>query len=240
VVVTFNESLIVMRLLAAKVWPGPVVINVAVGGKFLPLRCPCHPLTVKVCQEFHQQDKKLIASPSTAQNQFPGTPNCNEQEGCSSASKILVGWPLRMSSSDARKQEGCHEDTFVVTAKQAVTSQHKDVTAVLNGEERREMFAVPTCEHARPFPLQLQIDAAQRTVTLLRSSSQSNEILLDEPRLSPNSVTGNNKLVSWGTGRSSLTVYDLLQALRSFHPKDRRERVAQAVLLKWKVVERKE
>ena len=139
-------------------------------------------------------------------------------------------------------------NSFVTTAEQAVANNNNSTATttsttmcVLNGEERREMFCVPTCEHGKPCPVALWIDADRRTVRVQRrdyhpvhihrsslSSSSSSE-----DRRSPDSVMAS------GSSTTTVSESELRQSLRgtTLKPKNAVDRVIQAVLMKWRVVE---
>lgn len=110
-----------------------------------------------------------------------------------------------------------------------------NVTAVLNGEERRETFAVPTCEHSQPWPVTIWIDADTRTVKLKTKTemtgTRSSSRVWDQ-RKSPDSVRGGVSQL-----QTAVTESTLHQAIRSVKAvSNAKERVLQAVMLKWKVV----
>lgn len=188
---SFSESMQVLKRVAAKVWPGPVVLKVAsqprspppsptsvalptiqtpstkptTDDSYLTLRCPCHPLAVKVSQEFYNN-----------------------------ADDLLVGIAL-LQDNDSH-----------VTQASAVTNM-----TVLNGEERLEIFTVPTCEHGKPYPVSIWMDETVRQVRIRGCSSFS----------SP----------------QHLTCESILQAIHVPKGKTHRDKVIQAVLQKWNVVQ---
>jgi hypothetical protein len=166
-VARFNESRIIFQRLADIFWPGAVIIylqpessapsllihsaaflpttnindrdNVDGNGnvcqQYIGLRCPSHPLTVKILKQLQQEcSDPMVLVGSVAQ-----------QEGTSmyKAKNVVYNF-AKMSHVDSKVQ-------------------------VLNGEERREIFAVPTCEFQDDW-LECWIDAKTRTVTLKNKS----------------------------------------------------------------------
>jgi hypothetical protein len=294
-IATFNESVQVVRRIAAKVWPGPMILYVQVPQPipgltvtvhtsgateqcytsessvqhYLALRQACHPLTVKVCREFYSQRRTTSPSSSPQLGPFstpPASPRSppTRVASCSSLSSgtvsslslaalldpsttthLLVGSAMprgRRPSLDCVANNNHPDDhkfsggstEYVTTAVDpAVESSH--VTAVLMGEERREIFAVPTCAHGQPCPVTLWIDADTRTVRIQTIAGTRNSGWRppgDHPRQSPDSVTGG--VSQW---QSAVTELSLQQALRTVKAvTNAKERVLQAVLLKWKVV----
>ena len=245
-IATFNETIQVIRRIAPKVWPGPVILyvqisqpvaglSVTVGSSgeqcytseskvqhYLALRMACHPLTVKVCKEFYQQQSSPPPSPGLRPKASPDSPPSLLRSTSSSsllsvlsASQVLVGFPLRDNGS-----------SYVTTAEQVTDSA---TTTVLNGEERREIFAVPTCERGQPCQVSVWMDADRRTVRVQRTRRKPRSQSKAEQRMSPDSVMGGDFI-----SESSLT-----QSLRgtNLKPKNAVDRVIQAVLLKWKVIE---
>ncbi len=179
----FNEAQQLLRLLANKVWPGPLLIHVAMdrsfpesltvhrhGKRYLSLRALCHPLTVKVHRDYHAK-------------------NADDQ--------LLIGIALRRDSSRS-------DGPYITDSNQVDFG-----ISVLNGEERKEIFAVPTCEYGEPCPTSLWLDASRRVVIL--------------------SCRGGNPLV---------TAEQLQKFVHHRKaPKNDRERVIMAVLSRWSVVE---
>jgi len=235
-IATFNETVQVIRRIAPKVWPGPVLLYVQVsqpvtgltvtvgsGGEqcytseskvqhYLALRMACHPLTVKVCKEFYlqqQQPASPPASPSSSPTTMSRSTSSSSSLSVLSASQVLVGYPMRDNNADV----------YVTAADQVKDSA---TTTVLNGEERREIFCVPTCEHGQPCQISLWMDADRRTVRVQRNHHRKPST----ERMSPDSVMND-----------TISESALLQSLRGPKPKNAVERVIQAVLLKWKVID---
>lgn len=111
----FDETRSVLQLVAAKYWPGPLLIHVAVpqpsplthtdrqGNSYLTLRCPCHPLAVKVCQEHYQKHKRQ----KQHQQQTSSAPGTLQTMPPLKLKEVLVSAPCATSptSSPSRDRE---------------------------------------------------------------------------------------------------------------------------------------
>lgn len=166
-VCSFSETHQVLQRLSSKLWPGPVIIYVALDLEstvspllqkrrnnitYVALRSPCHPLAVKVCQEYERCVDQHREADSTNND----------------LSAVLVGLPLVSSSSNSHNTNNEYVTSALRVGDSAVAAS---VDCVLNGEERKEIFAVPTCEHRRPWPISLWINGRDRQVTILDSSA---------------------------------------------------------------------
>jgi hypothetical protein len=240
-VCSFSETHQVLQRLSAKLWPGPVLIYVALDVEstvspllqtvrnnvpFVALRSPCHPLAVKVCQEYERCVDQHRDSDSTNND----------------LSAVLVGLPLLSSSSSSsnHNNNGSSGNSEYVTSavRVADSAVAATVDCVLNGEERREIFAVPTCEHGRPWPVSLWINGRDRQVTILDSSSSSGAY--------SNSSSDNFPSLT-NLSQPALNVEGVLQTVRSRHTSSTstrskkspkalfRDRMVQAILSKWTV-----
>ena len=111
-----------------------------------------------------------------------------------------------------------------MTSAEQVTDTH--TTVVLNGEQRREIFSVPTCEHGQPCQVALWMDADRRMVRVQRHHQTQ-------------SSTGDHPFPDAVSGAAGVSESVLLQSLRgtTIKPKNAVDRVIQAVLLKWKMVD---
>jgi len=181
----FSESLHIVRRLAAKVWPGPVAIHVAtrnsssnindnastavantINGRnkeisqddYVSLRSPCHPLSVKLYQEYYRQQQQEITDAAASKEEF-----------------ILFGCPTELPNFDA---DTTTSHRYATSASQVLADRHfhrgssssssspmPPPSAVLDGEHQHEIFAVPTCERGRR-PVDIWVDERRRTVTV--------------------------------------------------------------------------
>jgi hypothetical protein len=109
-----------------------------------------------------------------------------------------VSCEVGVQSASCRRHKAC----YITSAKQAMeepsklssslcdSSIQRSITAILHGEEQRELFAVPTCEHGHPWPVSIWIDASTRTVRLVKVKDPRNDCsAASHPRtISPKSV----------------------------------------------------
>jgi Telomere recombination len=176
-VAQFNETRIIFQRLADIFWPGAVILYVqpeslvphglvhrtaadataentgnnddtqnssndrissAAGQhQYVGLRCPSHPLAVKILKQI--------------------------QQDCSDPSVVLVGSVARQDGSSMFKAKDVAHNLG------SNLSHLNSRIQVLNGEERREIFAVPTCEFRDEW-LECWINSEARTVTLKNNS----------------------------------------------------------------------
>ncbi|GKZ00919.1 hypothetical protein MPSEU_001043400 [Mayamaea pseudoterrestris] len=149
-IAAFNETFEVTKRLATKLWPGPVLIALALTLNendsteesfsekqvYIQLRSPCHPLAVKSLQQYQNQN---ATSTDTTKSVLVG--------------KSMVHWTGSQSVSAAT--------TYVTDASACL--QHGTHTAILNGESPQELFHVPTCERKLP-PSRVTVDMSKRTI----------------------------------------------------------------------------
>jgi hypothetical protein len=236
-VCSFSETHQVLQRLSSKLWPGPVLIYVALDTEstvspllqmernnvsYVALRSPCHPLAVKVCQEYERCVDQHRDADSTNND----------------LSAVLVGLPLLESSSNNNNNDNNGNNEYVTSALRVGDSAvAATVDCVLNGEERREIFAVPTCEHRRPWPISLWINGRDRQVTILDASASAT-----------NATTATTASSSSIDLPQPLNVESVLQAVRSRNysssstrskksPKALfRDRMVHTILSKWTVL----
>lgn len=170
----FNECMEILKRLASKLWPGPVLIRMGLSSqspwaetpfvsdsgppgigendntsdnpylppyqKFVTLRCPRHPLAVKARKDITSDDNTFLISLPVSHS--PGI-STDATSLCSTE----------------------NENAFCTRARQVASRM-----AVLDGEDCREVFHVPTCEYLRPCQSVLWLDGRQRKITLQPSS----------------------------------------------------------------------
>lgn len=171
----FNESMEVLERLASKLWPGPFLIRLGISSRnpwtrtpfvlesrppridennpnntdpaaynnFVSLRCPRHPLAVKARKDVTSDDCTFLVSLSV-QHDSPRTPS--SRNGTSSPNKN-------------------NQEAFCTRARQVASRM-----AVLDGEDCREVFHVPTCEYGRPCESSIWLDGRQRVITVQSAS----------------------------------------------------------------------
>ena len=171
----FNENMEVLERLASKLWPGPILIRLGLSSSnpwtrspfvvesrpprieeenephnnssaafyknFITLRCPRHPLAVKA--------RKDVAA----------------NENCLLVSLPIHHSPQTTGEDHVQQQQQNSELAFCTRARQVAARM-----AVLDGEDCREVFHVPTCEYGRPCESILWLDGRQRLVTVQSAS----------------------------------------------------------------------
>jgi hypothetical protein len=141
----------------------------------------------------------------------PLTSRVLKEVAVASVDRVVVGKPsLRNSSFMTMALDVC---TYY--ASQFFAEKH--TIHVLNGEDRRELFAVPTCQYGKPYRSSLWIDESCRTVYIRGTKDDD---LFDEARI----------LRTIGSSSLSPTQDDRLR---------NRDRVVTAVLRQWKVVDQR-
>ena len=294
----FNETAAILRLLAAKMWPGPVVMHVAVapnnnnhnvdalagltiqrnGKTYLALRSLCHPLMVKVYQEYLKKTSLMMttSSPSTTTattntstnssssgnsvpEDQPHSPPPPARDSSASSSNGGGGGrdsPLTPNGSKIRRLSLQQSQYLLVGTALAVEQEQKQTkqyvttatqvpsgTMVLHGEERREIFAVPTCEYGCPSPISLWLDATERCVVVVHRRRRSCQKDGDNDDSNDDSDNNKNNDSSTNNNHMQWTAQQLLQTLRMALlglGKTGQDRVIQAVLSRWQVKEEEE
>jgi hypothetical protein len=81
---------------------------------------------------------------------------------------------MYISKAGATTAEGVGK---VMAARVASTDQddHGGRIVVVNGEDNRESFSVPTCQYGNPCPASLVIDGENRTIHLIRRRHPASE-----------------------------------------------------------------
>lgn len=128
------------------------------------MRCPSHPLACRILAEVYgEKDEKKIHP--KARRRIPGA-----VVGFNASIPITA--PLPYSCKDV-----CSSLLFVQNHHKLTSTDpgvQKPTVHVMNGEDRREMFFVPTCQYGQSSSLSLVIDAPNRTIHLLRDKSYLN------------------------------------------------------------------
>jgi tRNA A37 threonylcarbamoyladenosine synthetase subunit TsaC/SUA5/YrdC len=205
----FSEAQEVLTKIAAKVWPGPMTIQVSCDPHkstciaplltmrhvtpFVTLRSPCHPLAVKVTHD-------VLHPPQSSSSSLTAT--------------LLMGTPLHT-----------HNVEYCCSAEAVEQCMGGVVDAVLHGEEQREIFAVPTCEHQRPWPMTVVVDATRRVVTLQGHTPVTSLC----PVLGVTAVGLRQALVERVSSSATASALTPSQAVK--------DRLIRSVLAKWTVVE---
>lgn len=186
-IANFNESRVIFQRLADLFWPGACIIylspeshtpsglvqNQVVHGnsgqtglkQYIGFRCPSHPLTVRVQKQLQQSSTHcplVLVGSSVREGLAIGETIEGTIEGYSSSSDSsvsLTSSPL-LKAKDVIRKFGESISTLDSTVR------------VLQGEERKEIFAVPTCQF-EDVVLECWIDATARQITLKGRSKRA-------------------------------------------------------------------
>jgi hypothetical protein len=195
---------------------------------FLALRCPCHPLAVKVAQEFYQTCNHLLVGRvlhgyRCIHDRDNADDDDEEEEDDDTNGNINSGYLLR--AGDVRAST-IRNRLLHASGRDAAT---ESVQAVLDGEANLEHFYVPPCEHGKPYGVSVWIDESRRRIAVRG----------DRLQLSPSPRDGSGKAGDIIAAASAATTKQISVALISealrFKAKTERARVVQAVLNKWVV-----
>ena len=167
VVHRFNESMEVLQRLAGKLWPGPVLIRLGISSNSPWTRTP-------FVVEAHtpRLDEENDPSNHAACFKHFVTLRCPRhplavkarKDVSSNENSLLVSLPIAHSTNVSKSEDA--PLVFCTLARQVASRM-----AVLDGEDCREVFHVPTCEYGRPCASILWLDGRQRTVTVQSVSS---------------------------------------------------------------------
>lgn len=186
----FSETQEIINHLGRKFWPGPLIMHVKTDRGFLPA---------------HQAKENSYISISN-----PSHPLTNRMlKGASSVGRIVAAFPsLRKNDYMTNASEVCAYYSSQLPSEN--TTIH-----VLNGEDKRELFSVPTCQ-CKPLSGSLWIDDTSRTIYIRGNKTDDVTDILSE-----NSVKRAVRCLS-----PSPTEDERLK---------NRNRVITAVLCKWRV-----
>jgi len=149
---------------------------------FVGMRCPSHPLARRVLAEVYASSS---CASSSASIQGGGTPSKrgSYSSGSGGPSVAVVGFDASVPSFPATSHQGVRGSPPPTTARDVCASLLSSASSastgdeapsatttvhVLNGEDKREIFSVPTCQYgADPPPPALLIDDETRTIHIL-------------------------------------------------------------------------
>ena len=216
--VVFSEPKEVLKRIAKKFWPGPIVVYLESKGKlpsvplhsvdgveYLGISNSSHPLTKRLLQETSSDNRVVIATPSF-RNVGP-----------------------QMFKYMTKAEDVCAHFT-------SHSSIKKQTVHVLNGEDKREHFCVPTCHYKEPYKYSLWIQDSTRTVFIRgapRSTDDKDATKAAVVRAMLLATT--TTLTSVGVEDSSCDDTTDSENLRLKN----RNRVMTAVLRQWKVVDQR-
>lgn len=185
-IANFNESRVIFQRLADLFWPGACVIYLSpesgapqglvqqptISGKsgrdrektYIGFRCPSHPLTVRVQKQLQldaSQGPLVLIGSSVREGPGSGETIEGPIEGYSSSdSSVSLSTPPLLKAKDVIRK---FHESF---------SGLDSTVRVLQGEERKEIFAVPTCQF-QDVVLECWIDASSRTISLRGKSTRT-------------------------------------------------------------------
>jgi hypothetical protein len=230
------------------------LLSTSSGPAFLALRCPCHPLAVRVSHEFYQTSADLLV-------------------GCALLHRHMKRSGRRDADSDEDEEDDEEEeravddnnnsDAYVIragdvarpsrhggggSAASTSTTVHAAVGrvgAVLHGEETLELFHVPPCEYRQPYGVSVWIDEGSRRIVIrgtraidrgvTKTTATCTDVTVMAACTAGTTATTTTTTAA-GQHRPQVSVSSVRQALL-FKPKNERDRVVHAVLNKWAVDE---
>ena len=254
--VVFSEQKEVLGRLAKKFWPGPLIIylnqqqmvgqnDCGGGSKVLPwlfsvkgnssgakqyyvgVANPSHPLTNRILKEAsssepHAPQRVVLATAVRTNSGGTNRYMTKADDVCSHFAS-----QFRPDSEPSTKQP---------------QQQHPIVVHVMNGEDKRELFSVPTCQYGKPYPYSLWIDDCARVVYIRRNHSEGGDDTASrqpqpEDATTPGSVAVTIKAVL--TSMASCLSSSSSPSTKDDKRLQNRNRVIAAVLRKWKVVDQR-
>ena len=193
---------------------------------FVSMRCPSHPLSHKILKEiYHGPSSRLNTSsptvaPSQSTESLVSISSMDDSNGSKSNSRprsrsiAVVGCEVPTGSSVSSSATTAADVDKVMSIK-----KKKDGSVlIVNGEDNREMFSVPTCQYGKSHPISLVIDGDNKTIHLIRhAKDEASPVTKDSVYRALIKPDTNNKEKKGDT--SSI------------------DRVISAVLSRWKIVE---
>lgn len=144
--VIFSERKEVLNRLAKKFWPGPVTMYITSDTK-------CSTILPKCA---HNETKFIgLSNPS-----HPLTNTLLKEAAAASEDNVIVGMAPRLETTGSYMTTGISACAHF--GSQCLDEEH--TVHVLNGEDKRELFSVPTCQYGGPCKHSLWIDESCRTV----------------------------------------------------------------------------
>ena len=220
---------------------------------FVGMRCPSHPLSRKILNEAYRGGgggaapaharAKVSHSESSESLASAGSSSMGNAARARATSIAIVGHAVPGSATCA--DGGAARTPGATTAEDVVRSMSSAVVnrqsagriVIVDGEDNRESFSVPTCQYGEVHPVSLVVDGDSRTVHLIRRDDAPVVTRKDE-------ADG----ISDGTILSEASVLRALLKPASFHSLDAIiekkgdgtgtiDRVITAALSRWKIQE---
>jgi len=193
---------------------------------FISMRCPSHPLSQKILKEiYHCPSSRLNTSPPTvapsqSTESLVSISSMDDSNGSKNNSRprsrsiAVVGCEVPTGSSINNSATTAADVDKVMSTKK----KEDGSVFIVNGEDNREMFSVPTCQYGKSHPISLVIDGDNKTIRLIRHAKDgASPVTKDSVYRALIKPDTNNKEKKGDT--SSI------------------DRVISAVLSRWKIVE---
>jgi hypothetical protein len=215
------EAQVVFKRLASRLWPGPVPFHVRLGKD----------VQAKLTNIAEQLLSEL---PVARAAEEPMADEDDRFVGIQCHSHPLMARVMQevQHGKDSSIIVGC--PTGFTRAEDAVKHQQDSNSLppqyVLNGEDQRELFAVPTCQYEAPSPVSLWIDDTTRTIFIVGSKSETAK----HPELTESSVQRALWSVSNPPSPTTTTTCAVVSESSS-----QKQRIIAGVLRKWSVIDKR-
>ena len=264
--VVFSEQKEVLGRLAKKFWPGPLMIylnqqqmvghnDCGGGSKVVPWL-----FSVKGCSSSGKQYYVGVSNPThPLTNRLLREASSSEPHA---PQRVVLATAVRTNSGGTNRYMTKADDVCSHFAsqfspdsepstKQTQQPQQQDplVVHVMNGEDKRELFSVPTCQYGKPYPYSLWIDDCARVVYIRGNHSEGiGDTARRQSQPENATISSTNAATSGSVAvavKAVLTsVASCLSSSSSPSTTDdkrlqNRNRVVAAVLRKWKVVDQR-
>ena len=162
----FNESMEVLERLASKLWPGPILIRLGVSSSSpwtqTPFVVETRPPRIDENDPNHTHGRPYKNFVTLRCPRHPLAVKARK-DVASIENSLLVSLPIYHSPQTSNDDDvGA---TFCTRSRQVAARM-----AVLDGEDAREVFHVPTCEYGRPCESVVWLDGRQRIITVQTAS----------------------------------------------------------------------
>ena len=135
---------------------------------FVSMRCPSHPLSQKILKQIYHGPSPPTVAPSQSTESLVSISSMDDSNGSKNNSRprsrsiAVVGCEVPAGSS-------INSSATAADVDKAMSTKKKDGNVfIVNGEDNREMFSVPTCQYGKSHPISLVIDGDNKTIHLIR------------------------------------------------------------------------
>lgn len=212
--------------------------------QFVGLRCPSHPLSRKILNEIYHNPARLNTSPSTdsiiSMSSLDNS-SCGNSRVRSSIAVVgsrVHGLPSTSGSLNSHHVTTAADVGQSMAAMMQSSSlgsnrqENKARLFIVDGEDNRESFSVPTCQYGKPHHVSLAIDGDNKTIYLIRHDTEAHGIskaVVHRALTTPVTSSSDTGLFSLKPQATATKKGDA--AARSI------DRVITAVLSRWKIEE---